>query len=68
MNINTRLLISLLMVFPFALFSTPDEKEKQTEKTRPFPNRLLVLSKFDADKDGKLNDQERENLRQGNGG
>ena len=47
----------------FALFAAPAEKPKKVENKRSFPSRGEVMKKFDANKDGKLSEEERKNLR-----
>ena len=46
-----------------ALFAAPAEKSDKGEKKTNFPSRGEIMKKFDSDKDGKLSEEERKNLR-----
>ena len=56
-------LVMMHLFLSFALFAAPAEKPKKVENKRSFPSRGEVMKKFDANKDGKLSEEERKNLR-----
>ena len=53
----------LVFLFPFALFAAVEKPESEEKKGPGFPSRGEMLKKFDKDQDGKLNEEERANLR-----
>ena len=53
----------LVCLFPFALFAAVEKPEGEKKKGPGFPSRGEMLKKFDLDQDGKLNEEERANLR-----
>ena len=53
----------LVCLFPFALFAAVEKPESEEKKGTGFPSRGEMLKKFDTDQDGKLNEEERANLR-----
>ena len=53
----------LVSLFPFALFAAVEKPEGEKKKGPGFPSREEMLKKFDTDQDGKLNEEERANLR-----
>jgi len=53
----------LVCLFPFALFAAVEKPEGEKKKGPGFPSRGEMLKKFDTDQDGKLNEEERANLR-----
>jgi Ca2+-binding EF-hand superfamily protein len=53
----------LVCLFPFALFAAVEKPESEEKKGTGFPSRGEILKKFDTDQDGKLNEEERANLR-----
>ena len=58
--------LSLAIVYlflSFALFAAPAEKPKKAESKTNFPSRGEIMKKFDTNKDGKLSEEERKNLR-----
>ena len=60
---NKSLCLFLLCLLPFALFAAVEKPEGKTKNNSQFPSRGEILQKFDTDKDGKLNEEERTNLR-----
>ena len=58
-------LLSLILVFlfPFALLAAVEKVESEKKKGPGLSSREEMLKKFDIDKDGKLNEEERANLR-----
>ena len=58
--------LSLAIVYlflSFALLAAPAEKPKMAENKTNFPSRGEIMKKFDTNKDGKLSEEERKNLR-----
>ena len=53
----------LVCLFPFALFAAVEKPEGEKKKGSGFPSRGEMLKKFNQDQDGKLNEEERANLR-----
>ena len=53
----------LVCLFPIALFAAVEKQESEEKKGPGFPSRGEILKKFDTDQDGKLNEEERANLR-----
>ena len=60
---NKSLCLFLLCLLPFALFAAVEKPDGKTKNNSQFPSRGEILQKFDTDKDGKLNEEERTNLR-----
>ena len=59
-------LLSLAIVYlflSFALVAAQTEKPKKVENKTNFPSRGEIMKKFDTNKDGKLSEEERKNLR-----
>ena len=59
-------LLSLAIVYlflTFALIAAQTEKPKKVENKTNFPSRGEIMKKFDTNKDGKLSEEERKNLR-----
>jgi len=56
-------LATVYLFLSFALFAAPAEKAKKVESKTNFPSRGEIMKKFDTNKDGKLSEEERKNLR-----